>query len=473
MVELSETVENLQRIIGGLFANTITTRAQRVGRSEDPVELLNAAAYIDAYRHKVINKSTMFQVLREMGYDEGTAHIAYHHTKEFLTKEDNGIRRIANSMERVFDYYNANPTGTFPENRLNDIKRTYCKNMYRIGYDEDQAAAAFETLRPVPTFSILLEWLSKEVFEPEVRTRFKLDEDYPRIWDSLMQAMSVPEFERKAYWASHWNHPAPGQIGSMYTRFRSDRTNRSAEDAAGAGTTVDDLSMSKADFTEALKLHEIAPFWRDRIIANSFRPLPFSTLQQIWQYGTKDREWIKGRLEDYGYSSGNADILLNTWTRKYPPKWRAPFSINITKRYMRGVITRVKCIADLRAEGLDANTAEYVTGLIDDKRTLEIEKEVLRTLKRRYARVKLSMQEIENLAFAKLNDRARSKRIAEIVVAGENGAFSRMRIRDITRALADGKIDNAGARAALDNLRTLDSDVDILLALYAETSESS
>ena len=142
------------------------------------------------------------------------------------------------------------------------LKEEYCRSMYLIGYDRSESVKLFEALRPVPTFSILLEWLAKEVFEPKIRARFLLDSDYPQIWDSLMESIGVPEFERKAYWAAHWTHPSPGQIGDMYTRWRSDRTDRSESDAKDAGVKVTDLDMGKADFTEALKLHEIAPYWR-------------------------------------------------------------------------------------------------------------------------------------------------------------------------------------------------------------------
>ena len=244
-------------LLPGTVATPILTRAQRGLNNFDPAQILQSASYADALRIDVITRQDYYQYMRELGFSATQAKIFYYNTKVFLSKEDNAIRRIVQSFNFAYGLGDTVITSTANQKILNGIKDEYRKQMYGIGYDADESDKVFEALRPVPTFSILLEWLAKEVFEPEVRTRFKLDDDYPRIWDNLMTTIGVPEFERKAYWAAHWNHPSPGQIGDMYTRWRSDRTDRSESDAKDAGSTVAKLSMSRDDFTEALKLHEI------------------------------------------------------------------------------------------------------------------------------------------------------------------------------------------------------------------------
>ena len=466
----------LSGILGGFGISTVLepvqTRAQRALNKIDPVQLLNLGAYADAYRYNLISKDAFFALGNELGFSNKQCAIMFENTKDWLSKEDASLRRIANSINSVLEYYADNPTDKYPTSRLDEIKEEYCRNMYSIGYDKSESAKVFEALRPVPSFSILLDWLAKEVFEPEIRKKFKLDEDYPRIWDSLMESLGVPEFERKAYWAAHWNHPALGQIGNMYTRFRSDRNNRSAEDAAGAGVSVSDLEMTKEDYTEALKLHEIAPFWRDRIIANSFRPLPLTTIQQIAQYGLENRDWLKGRLEDYGYSAGNADKILDTWAIKYPPTSRSPFATNIVKRYERGVISRVQCVNLFKTEGLDQDTAEFITKLADDKRTLETEKMLINGLKTQYRRNNMTSGDLLTEVKKKVKDSGRANRIVEIITAGEAGFFTRFRLRDISRGLQEGSLTEEEARNAYESLRTQDSDIDILIRLYTKSDQN-
>ena len=207
----------LAGLFGGSFLqgvlSPVDTFTQRGLKKLLPVELLQGASYADAYRLNTIDGTAFYRYMRELGFSPNQAKIFYHNTKVFLSKEDASIRRIANNFNTVFEHYETNPDDTFDQSNLELIQEEYCKQMYKIGYDRDESVKLFEALRPVPTFSILLEWLAKEVFEPKVRARFLPDDDYPQIWDSLMESIKVPEFERKAYWAAHWNHPSPGQIG--------------------------------------------------------------------------------------------------------------------------------------------------------------------------------------------------------------------------------------------------------------------
>lgn len=469
------------QFLAGLFGGAVASqliapvqrRIDRGLKALDPVELLSAASYADALRLDYINQEQYLLYMRELGFSNNQAHIFYANTKAFLSKEDNAIRRVAKSFEAVFDYYDKNPNGTFQASALSTIKEQYCKAMYGIGYDESESVKMFEALRPVPTFSILLEWLAKEVFEPTVRARFLLDSDYPKIWASLMESLGVPDFEAKAYWAAHWNHPALGQIGDMFTRFRSDRTNRSEEDAQGAGSSVAALSMTKDDYTEALKLHEIAPYWRDRIIANSYRPLPLTTLQQIAQYGLKDQNWLKGRLEDYGYSSGNAQIILDTWNIKFPLGSKAPIDDSHLKQYERGDITYAECLTALTTAGLTTAAATFVTKLVRDKITLKVDRSKLQAWKRAYRSRNLDDAKLRALIGRTESDSSRVDHFANLVKASEDAAFSRLRMRDISRGYSDGKLTKAEARSEYEGLRTLDSDIDILLKIYEPDPDES
>ena len=133
--------------------------------------------------------------------------------------------------------------------------------------------------------------------------------------------------------------------------------------------------MGKADFTEALKLHEIAPYWRDRIIANSYRPLPLTTLQQAYVYGLKDDDWFLGRLKDYGYSGDNAGFILSVWRRKFPYQSKAPRADNVLLRVQTGETHRVEGVTEMVELGIPRDAAEFVIDVAYDKWILRREKE--------------------------------------------------------------------------------------------------
>ena len=178
----------------GSVLNSLTMRIQRATNNLDPVQILQLASYADAYRLDNITKDQYYQYMRELGFSPNQAKVFYGNTRVFLSKEDASIRRIAKNFDIIFSQVTDIESGNFDRTLLDVAKDEFCKQMYRIGYDDTESEKVFNALRPVPTFSILLEWLAKEVFEPKVRARFLLDDDYPKIWDELMRSIKVPEF---------------------------------------------------------------------------------------------------------------------------------------------------------------------------------------------------------------------------------------------------------------------------------------
>ena len=457
-------------MVGGTAAggvlNSVNTRLQRGTNALDPVQILQAASYADSYRLDGITSLQYYQYMKELGYSENQAKVFFHNTRVWLSKEDAGIKRIAQSFNVVFEQGDVAKTSGELDSLLATIVGNYQKEMYRLGYDSQESLKIFEALRPVPTFSILLEWLAKEVFEPDVRSTFKLDEDYPRIWANLMTAIKVPEFEAKAYWAAHWNHPSPGQIGQMYTRFRSDRTNKSTADAKGAGTTIAKLNMTKDDFTEALKLHEIAPYWRDRIIANSFTPLNITTLQGAYVYGLESDDWFLGRLEDYGYSAENAQFILKVWRRKYPYASKAPRADNILLRVQTGETHRLEGVTEMVDAGIPKDAAEFVVDIAYEKWILRREREKIKAWRDLKKRGIKTDNEIFDLIKASGYNDGRANSIWELVLDADPGYANRMRYRDISRGYQDGKLTKTEARSAYEDLRVYDDDINTLLKVY-------
>ena len=451
--------------------NSVQTRLQRGVNNLDPVQILQAASYADAFRLNSIDGTMYYQYMRELGFSPNQAKVFFNNTRVFLSKEDASIRRIAKSFDDIFQNQDAVIDGTYTNTNLDLLAEQYCIEMYKIGYDRSESIKLFESLRPVPTFSILLEWLAKEVFEPKVRARFLLDDDYPEIWAKLMDSIKVPEFEAKAYWAAHWTHPSPGQIGDMYTRWRSDRTDRSESDAKDAGVTSDDLSMSKDDFTEALKLHEIAPFWRDRIIANSYRPLPLTTLQQAYVFGLEDDDWFLGRLKDYGYSGDNAGFILKVWRRKFPYASKAPRADNILLRIQTGETHLNVGIEEMTDAGIPVDASRFVCHVAYDKWILRREKEKIKSWRRLFKDGSLSRDALFDAIKASGYSQERANGIWELVIDADPGYRSRLRLRDLTRGLNSNNLTEAEFRDAVEDIRVYDSDIDTLVKVYTKAVE--
>ena len=448
-------------------AGTILSRS---GNAETPVRLLGEAVYLDAYRLGHITEEQLYRYMAELGFSENQTKVAYRTAKTHLSAIEASTKRIAEVYETVLDNQDLDNPANLDKTDFVKHEERYCKAMYKLGYDRAEASKLFKTLRPIPTFSILLEWLAKEAFEPTVIEKFGLEDDYPQIFNEIMIGLGVPENEAKKYWIAHWNVPSLGQIGRMFQRFRSDRTDRNDSVRLGAGATWEDLNMTLEDFEEACKLWEIPPYWVKKIIAESYQPLTFTSLQQGYAYGLKPDAWFKGRLLDYGYAPGDADFQLSIWRRKYFYTAKNTRSENLIYQLESGLMTKAEVKAKLVERGVPATDADYMVNFTEERYLLKKETIALQAVKRRYQKENLTDTQLVTMLTPQFPEANRRSRAIDIVKSSEPGAFVRYSIRDISRGLKDNKITPADARAKLDSLRLLDDDIDLILQLYEYTA---
>ncbi len=448
------------------FLKSANVRIERASYNVDPVQAMAFAAYCDAYRLKSITKRDFYQYSREVGYSANQAKAGYHNFRSFISGEQSAVLRIADSLDVVLSEASGTEPSDSNPGTLKDVKSAYQAHMYKQGYGAQESEKIFNSLRPVPTFSILLEWLAKEAFEPKFIKKFMLDDKYPEIWSKLMAALNVPANEAKNYWVAHWVHPAPGQIGEMYNRYRDDRIDYSESDIADAGTTFEKLKMSKEDFTDALELQEIAPYWHDKIIASSFMPLTLTSLQQGYVYGLKPDSWFLGRLRDYRYSKGNAEFILDIWRRKYPYGSKAPLTQNITLRYLRGETTMEDAKEELESKKVPSDAAQFILDIITDKRNFEIEAKEITGIAKKYRKQAMTRTELIALATSAGVDSTRVERVADIVAAEKEGLLTRLKIRDVKAGVKNKNLTIAEAKEILQSIRIDDSDIAWLIQIY-------
>ena len=93
--------------------NSASARLNRATNNLDPVQILSAASYADAYRSNYISGTDYYQYMREVGYSPNQAKTFFNNTRVWLSKEDASIRRIADSFNTVFEHYESEPTTEF------------------------------------------------------------------------------------------------------------------------------------------------------------------------------------------------------------------------------------------------------------------------------------------------------------------------------------------------------------------------
>ena len=179
---------------------------------------------------------------------------------------------------------------------------------------QDEPAAFMELSKWVPGPQDLIRWMVRDVEDIEIVNRFRLNDDFDSKFAGNVEKyadwQNIDEQDMLRMWRAHWLIPSPQQLYQMYHRLRH------ADIPDNERVTLDDIKT-------ALKQQDIAPFWIDRHLAVSFRPLTRVDVRRAFRIGALDRAQAERAYYDLGYSNANATILVdfaeqlvtNTWLK--------------------------------------------------------------------------------------------------------------------------------------------------------------
>ena len=479
----------------GYLGNTASSRVQqRISNKNFPVNLLGEGEYKEAVRLGYIKEKQYYEYMAELGFSETQAKIAYYNTKAHLTALEAVSIRIAQQFELVMNNDNLETPLEYSQLDFSQIKANYYAQCYKIGYDYKEADKLFEANRPIPTKSDIDQFMSKEAFEKKIYTLFGLNQELPDPYRNLMRSYGVPDVETEKYWIAHWNHPSPLQIMDMWFRFDETRTDYNKGILKDLGLEFNDLKVSESHVDEGMKLHEQAPFWINRFKAIGFTNLNITTLQGAYVYGLKPDSWFVGRLKDIGYSTEDAEFVLEVWRRKYPYKSKAQLRTNLFQKIIKGVYTREEAITELEEETGVArrdllNASDLIKFDIDpsrsfdtwidyfvdtalDKQYLIKERKIINSVTKLAQKVSMTSEEIKTRIKGAGIKEEYVNEIEQIIQAGILSRRKTYTARDISRAIASKKITEEEALAYYQEINITPEDAAILYKFYKNNTDT-
>ena len=179
---------------------------------------------------------------------------------------------------------------------------------------QDEPAAFMELSKWVPGPQDLIRWMVRDVEDMNIVQRFSLDDNFGDKFagnvEEYAKWQNIDEDDMLRMWRAHWLIPSPTQLYTMYHRLRHDDIDP-------------DVRVTLDDIKTALQQQDIAPFWIERQLAVSFRPLTRVDIRRAFRIGALDRAQAERAYYDLGYSNTNATILVdfaeqlvtNTWLK--------------------------------------------------------------------------------------------------------------------------------------------------------------
>jgi hypothetical protein len=146
----------------------------------------------------------------------------------------------------------------------------------------------------IPPVQDIITMAVREAFTPAIATRFGQYEDLPPAYVEWVGKKGLSKEWAERYWAAHWSLPSISQGFEMLHR---------------GIITPDELQL-------LLRALDVMPFWRNKLIEMSFKPLTRVDVRRMYRVGTLDLQGITKAYRDVGYNQSNADLMADFTVRQ-------------------------------------------------------------------------------------------------------------------------------------------------------------
>lgn len=231
------------------------------------------------------------------------------------------------------------------------VPEGYLDDMRKLGFDNDEARRFWATAHFYPSPIDLITWQAKEVFEPEMITRYGLDSEFGTIDTDPFHKAGMTDEQILNYWRAHWEHASYMQIRDMVHRGVLSKTGA----MPAPPTTKEGWAARDAEALEAAydwyRLVEIPPFWRERLTEMMFEVPTRVDVRRWWDMQTIDEERMRSLYHAQGYHGDDLEDYI-LWTKVY-----VAFP-DLLARFKNGWITEDEVRTTLIGLGMPADRVE-------------------------------------------------------------------------------------------------------------------
>jgi hypothetical protein len=412
-------------IISSLLSTALEPLNKEIARNINKAlkrEQLPIADAIESYHKGIINENTFREILYTYGFNDENIDRLITITKPIVTIAD---------IIRAY--------------RHNEISEQEYNNLLRLNGVDERSKRYFEIATKVyPSLSDLVRFAVREVFNSSVVERFKYGEDMPERFIEEAKKVGLDEEYAKMYWFAHWELPSVNMGIEMFRRG----------------------IITKDEFEELLKLHDVAPAWREKIIQVLYELPTRVDLRRMYRIGVINEEYVYNTYIKLGYDPDTAKALTKFTVLSEGDEERSLSKSEILNMYEEGIINEDKTLSLVKSIGYSESSAR----LILSTKKIEIARK----------RLKYNIDEIKNRYIAneineeKAHDDLMVLGLSESKVANLIKQFKRDKAKQIKlldkdeyiKAYKSKVIDEQELLDYLSRLGYDDRHVEILLSLH-------
>ena len=307
-----------------------------------PTNKAAPADYLEAYFRDIIPEGDFRNEMKELGISDRLTDMLVDSRSPLLAIGD--IQTLYNRGE------------------LSDVEAQ--GRLKEMGFKARERKEILSLAGYIPTVPDFIRMAVREVFTPDIRTRYGLDQDYPSELTGLAQKAGLNPDYAKDYWAAHWELPSISQGFEMYHRG----------------------IISRDEVIELLRSLDVMPFWRDKILELSESPFTRVDVRRMFKLGVLSFEEVVKAYKDLGYSDDKAGKLAEFVQVDIMEEERNLSKTEVTVLYREGVISRDEAVTFLGDLGYPDSHVAFILSLEDMRLAGEKFRMIKSTVKRRYVR---------------------------------------------------------------------------------------
>ncbi len=346
-IPFNELLELLHR--GSITEVLFKERLRLLGFEDLDIKMLENLIYkipsiaesVVAYFKGTISEHDLTEIATKNGID-----------KEFLNIIVSANRKVLELMDVRSIYFRANKNDIW-------LKSTLAK----LGYDDDTIKDIKEIFPYFPQVQDLIRFAVREVYSPEIVTKYGQMEDLPSKFIEEGKKAGLPEEQAKNFWAAHWELPGFREGAEMLHR---------------GVINYDDLVI-------LLRTLDVMPYWRDKLIKIAYSPYTRVDTRRMFGTGILTRDQVKTSYKDIGYDEEHAENLTK-WTEitANPKKQEDALAekdltkADILEGYQRKYFTLSETIKYLNYLGYDQEEAAYYASKVEYKENKESKDQIVK-----------------------------------------------------------------------------------------------
>ena len=164
----------------------------------------------------------------------------------------------------------------------------------------DQAETIYKLTEALPGVQDIMRFMVRDVADEGIPFWDESDKIFKLKYDGKLKKFGedqgIPEEFAKFAWRAHWVLPSPDQLAEML--------HRNSRLPKGDPAYVDEEIVRST-----LQQQDIHPYWIERFLSVSYRPLTRIDLRRAFDIGAIDRERVLEGYQQIGYDEENAETL--------------------------------------------------------------------------------------------------------------------------------------------------------------------